>query len=613
MIKQKLVLSFLFGLSGVSGLSGETESAGSETKPNILIIMSDDQGSGDIGYNNPLVKTPVLDRLAKQSAVFTDFISHPACSPARASFLTGRNFMSTGVWGVGQRGYINRDEVFLPEYLRRAGYRTAHFGKWGEGWTPDQRPYMRGYEVAASMAAYQHQDPQLDHNGTLVQEKGWTVDVLADLTIGFIRSQTEAKHPWFAVTAYISPHTPWECDPSFSEPLEAAGYSKALATLYGMIHQMDTATGRIIEEINRLGIAGNTIVIFVSDNGATPGSKPPMHTPVGSDDWERRNPLHLRGEKATAWQNGIRVPFFINWPGHILPGTRPQTASIEDILPTLLDLTGVPSSVVPDHLPLDGQSFKNILFDPEAPANDRLIFTMPVAYEGAAPSWPKLIIEEPQKMRYDQVHAMVQGPRFVYHSLPRGEQALYDMQKDPGETTDVSAQHPEITLAMAQRSREKWEALLASDRCFRMPVFLVGDPRYEGMKRCWAYLPPNTFNAGAAQRVTGTVTCRGGATGFSQPGDSATYAVDIRTAGTYRITIKGNGLDQCAPLMIQLDGHTLKTAGSAGNEIDFGTVRLNKGVMDLSVLSDPSSVEAKSATLQEIAVIPVDPEPELQP
>lgn len=121
---QILVLSFL------AGLSGAAVSVGSEAKPNILIIISDDQGSGDIGYNNPLVKTPVLDRLAKQSAVFTNFVSHPACTPARASFLTGRNYMSTGVWGVGQRGY----------------------------------------EVAASMAAYQSLDHQPAHAGQLSQQ-----------------------------------------------------------------------------------------------------------------------------------------------------------------------------------------------------------------------------------------------------------------------------------------------------------------------------------------------------------------------------------------------------------------------------------------------------------
>lgn len=586
-------------------------------RPNILVIMADDMGSGDIGYNNPLVSSPVLDHLAEGAAVFTDFVSCPACTPARASYLTGRNYLSTGVWGVGPRGYINRDEIFLPEYLRQAGYRTAHFGKWGEGWTPDQRPYMRGYETAAAMGAYQHKDPWMDHDGKLVQDKGWTVDVLADLTIDFIRRQTEEKQPWYAITAYISPHAPWECDPKYSEPLEAKGYSKALAALYGMVAQMDAATGRILAEIDRLGIADRTIVIFLSDNGASPnsdhGAGHELETPVGSEDWNRRNPLHLRGEKALVWENGIRVPFFVRWPGHIPPGMRPQAASIEDVLPTVLDLAGVSSTVVPGQLPLDGRSFKDILLHPDAPDNDRLIFTLPVAYEGAPPSWPKLIIEEPEKLKYEQVHAVVRGTRYKYHSLPGGRPALFDIQMDPGETTDVSTQNPEIAGKMGEACREAWDQLIKSGRCFRMPVFLIGDSRFEGMARCWAFLPPNIVPGNSARKVTGTVTCPfEGAKGFTAAGDSASYAVDVRKAGRYRIAVKGGNLDKCARLNISIAGCALSSEKLLPEGGEFGEIDLSEGPAE--VVIGATGKGGGPAVVQELSINPVEtPEGENRP
>jgi len=476
---------------------------GGVKQPNILVIMSDDQGAGDIGYvGNQWAHTPVLDSLAAESAQFTNFVAAPACTPSRASYLTGRNFAYTGVWGVGPRGYIRRDETFLPEYLRRAGYRTAHFGKWGEGWTPDQRAYKRGYDdVLALGGGYQHRDSWADDNGTLVQETGWTTDVLADRTIAFIREQAAAKQPWYAITAYIAPHSPWECDASYSDPLEKQGYSKPLAAFYGMVRQMDAATGRILAELDRLGQADNTVVLFVSDNGATEFCQRTGGTPMGSEDWARRNALGLRGQKSMAWENGIRVPCLVRWPGQIPAGPRDQMGTYEDLLPTILALADVPDSIVPEHLPLHGISLKTVLLDPAGPDKERYYFRYAISFEGSPPAYPKHIIEEPSKIRYEQMHICLFGPRFKYHSMPKGKDALYDMDADPGETTDVSAEHPEVKAKMAGICRAEWDKLIESGRGFWMPPILIGDPRYVGMKRCWAHLPPDVVPCNTAQRV----------------------------------------------------------------------------------------------------------------
>lgn len=606
----KSKISFAVGLAGLT-VSSSTVSfaAAKEDRPNILVIMSDDQGIGDIGFNNPLVRTPTLDRLAGQSAVFPRFSACPACSPSRASFMTGRNFLHTGVWGVGPRAYINRDETLLPEFLRRAGYQTAHFGKWGEGWTPDQMPQMRGYDSAVTTSSYQHRNPQLNDNGKNIRPEGWTVDILTDLAIDFIRRESAAKKPWFAMAAYISPHAPWDCDPAFSETYERQGLSKPLATLFGMVTQMDQATGRLLAALDELGIAENTIVVFLSDNGPTPNGEG-LSTPMNGEDWKKRNPLGLRGEKATAWENALRVPFLVRWPGHIPSGQRMRFATIEDVLPTLLDLAAVDPASVQPRLPFHGKSFKASLLDARVPAGERSLFTIPVAYKGEPPDNRKGIIEDPAGLAYGQVQTSVTGERFKYHSLPGGQGVLYDLESDPGESADVSSAHPDVARKMAAECRAKWDDLLAARRCFQMPATLIGDPRFRDLKDCAIYVRPDIVPGNTARKVAGTVTCPDkGATGFTQAGDSATYAIDVRTAGTYGIFIKGTGLDQCAPLFVEIGGRKLSSGKTTAGSIEFGEVELSKDLMDLRVTAGAPPEGVKPATVKEIAVAPAKPIP----
>lgn len=600
--------ALLAALGILLAAKAEAAAAGEESRrPNILVIISDDQGSGDIGYNNPLVSTPHLDVLASSGAKFTNFMAAPACSPSRAALLTGRNFMHAGVWGVGPRGSIRRDEVLLPEYFRRAGYDTAHFGKWGEGWTPDQRPYHRGYDTAAAMASYDHRNPTLDFNGKMVTYPGWTVDVLADLTIDFMRRETEKKRPWMAVTAFLSPHDPWECPPEFSDPYRRAGLSEPLAALFGMVTQMDKATGRILAALDELGIAENTVVVLLSDNGPSPALTHKFNTPVDGADWRQRNALKLRGEKATAWGNALRVPFLVRWSGKIPPGERPQFAHIEDVLPTLLDLAGVPETAAErsGRLPWHGRSFKALLLNPSAASGSRPLFTIPVAYDGAIPVGPKQIVEEPQAIRYEDLHASLHGPRYSFHHLPGGETALYDLQADPQESVDISRRHPEVMAEMASACRRQWDELLASKRGFTMPAALIGDPRFEGLQRCGPYLPPDVVPGNTAWRVTGTVTCPfGGAQGFATAGDSATYAAEVVRPGKYAITLAGEGMDACAPLSLRIAGKEAGAKRTEATKADFGMFELKSGEQELTVFAGTPQRASTPAVLREIKIQP---------
>jgi arylsulfatase A-like enzyme len=572
----------------LAALQADSMSRGN-SRPNVLVIISDDQGIGDIGYNNPLVNTPVIDRLADESALFTGFIAAPACAPSRAAFLTGRNHFHTGVWGVGPRAFVNRDEVYLPEYLRRAGYRTAHFGKW-EGVLPGMRAYLHGYEEAGCLGGgYQHQNPDMDFNGELKTMSGWTVDILTDLTIDFIRRQTAARQPWFAVTAYIAPHAPWVCDPAFSEPLEAKGYSKPLAALYGMIEQMDGAAGRILDTIDRLGQKEKTVVIFVSDNGATHACPLTGGTPMDGPDWAKRNPFHLRGRKTSLWENGIRVPFMIRWPEKIQAGERHQLGAIEDILPTVLDLTGVPASIVPEHLPLHGRSLRPVLANAEAPDEDRGYFRLPIAPPGMPLPQEQDhigIINDSAELDYGIVHAVLYGPQFKFHHLPGGKTELYDIKTDVAETTDLSAKYPEKTADLAAACRAEWEQLVHSPRrSFTMPYFLIGDPRYEDVQPGWRRtLPPDVVPGDAPLAVTGTVRSPygfNGAGGFVAPGDSAAYGVNVVAPGEYRIIVSGRDLTRCAPLSLMTGGRTYSSRSLTAEQMDFGIISFSSGSHEL--------------------------------
>jgi hypothetical protein len=256
-------------------------------------------------------------------------------------------------------------------------------------------------------------------------------------------------------------------------------------------------------------------------------------------------------------------------------------------------------------LPFHGVSLKPTLLDPDTPEEERYYWRYAIAFTGSPPAYPEMIIEDPATIRYGQMHTTLYGPRFKYHSMPAGEEALYDIDNDPGETTDVSAQFPEIKAKMAKKCRAEWNKLIESGRGFWMPPTLIGDPRYAGMERCWAQLPPNVLPCDTAQTVSGTVTCPfKGAEGFTTPEDAATYALDVRTAGRYDVTMTGQRLDQCAPLRILVNGVELEPQAVTQNEIAFGVVDLPEERLELEVRAVGEGAER--AQLKEIALLPVE-------
>ena len=428
-------------------------------RPNVLLIVSDDQGFSDFGFTgNPLVKTPVLDRLAAESAVFKNFVVAAACSPTRSALYTGREHLSTGIWGVPPRANLRPDEALMPAFFRADGYRTFYAGKSDTARLPESSPWDRGWDQGYFVSGYQHRDPTLPNRGTTLEAKGWTVDLVTDLILDFVREPR--PEPWFATAAYITPHLPWVCDEKFSAPFLAQGLSPDLARCYGSIAQMDAAIGRLLAGVRAAGPADNTVVVFLSDNGMS--HKAEVDRELATTDWAKRNVHGLRGHKTTVWENGIRVPLLVRWPGQIAPGERKQFGAVEDILPTILDLAGLRPDAV-KHLPFVGVSLRPALRDAAVVRERAPAFRIAISGAGS----PKPQDESnPRPRRFEDHHLVLRGERFKFHAFPGGKSALFDLAADPVEASDVAARFPEIVASMSVSLREQWAALLATGRAF---------------------------------------------------------------------------------------------------------------------------------------------------
>jgi arylsulfatase A-like enzyme len=439
--------------------------AADDPKPNVLLIIADDQGYGDFGFmGNRLVKTPSLDRLAGESAVFRNFVVAAACSPTRTALWTGRDHLLTGVWGVPPKANLRDDEVRMPAFFKAAGYRTFHVGKLDSVKVGSRGAADCGWEVWLG-GGYEHRDPIMSSPEGNRRMQGWTADLWTNEALKFIRERRDA--PWFASVAYVIPHLPWVCDEKYSAPFLTQGCSTNLAACYGSIAQMDSCIGRLLDGLRETGQEQRTIVVFVSDNGMSSpelqelGKKDPQAWADGfvqGEDWEKRNVARLRGHKATVWENGIREPLLVRWPGVIAPGERKQFGCAEDVLPTLLDLAAI-SDTVQKHLPFTGVSLRPALNNAAETFARPAALRMDIAGNGAPRGGSG-------GRKFDNLHLTLRGPRFKYHSLSGGTAALFDLDTDPGETTDVQAKFPKVASKMSQECRQRWNEIHASGRAF---------------------------------------------------------------------------------------------------------------------------------------------------
>ena len=315
-----------------------------ESRPNIILVMADDQGWGDMAYyNHPVLKTPNFDAMAEEGLRFDQFYaSSPVCSPTRGSVLTGRHPNRFGCFSWGHS--LRPQEVTIAEVLKEAGYVTGHFGKWHLGSALKDSPVNpgnSGFDEWVSAPNFFDSDPILSRGGTAVQFKGESSMVTVDVTLEFIKKHKEEDRPFFAVVWFGSPHNPFIAEEQ--DKILYSSEDENLQNYYGEITGMDRAFGKLRNSLRELGIAENTILWYNSDNGG----RKELSVTGGRDG------------KGSVYEGGLRVPAIIEWPDRI---KKPRTVQIPcntyDIYPTILDILNISP---PNQRPLDGISLVDVM------------------------------------------------------------------------------------------------------------------------------------------------------------------------------------------------------------------------------------------------------------
>ena len=433
-------------------------------RPNIIFILTDDQGYGDLScHGNPILKTPHIDRLHAEGVRFTDFHVSPTCSPTRSALLTGRHEFRNGVTHtILERERLTLKAVTLPEVLKSAGYATGIFGKWHLGDEAEYQPNRRGFDEVFIHGAggigqsypgscgdapgNTYFNPAILHNGKFVKTTGYCTDVFFNQALHWIERQRfdnpKERQPFYAHIATNAPHGPLQVRPEDEARYtglipERAGSTKNnnsqdVAKFFGMIANIDDNVGRLLAKLSEWGLERDTLVIFMNDNGGTTGVS--VHN------------AGMRGSKGTAWFGGTRASSFWRWPGTLAPNDVSRLTAHIDFTPTLIELAGAkPNATVQSQM--EGRSLVPLLQDPLAAWPDRTLFT----HLGR---WPKG--DDPTKSKFAK--CSVRTPRWHLVSdakLGEKQWQLFDLTNDPGEQHDLATQHANV-IAELEKSYDAW-------------------------------------------------------------------------------------------------------------------------------------------------------------
>lgn len=410
--------------------------------PNVVFIITDDQGYGDLGCTgNPVISTPHIDQLSEESVRFTDFHVGPTCAPTRAGLMTGHFHNSTGVWHtIGGRSLLRSDEVSLADVFRANGYRTGIFGKWHLGDNYPYRPQDRGFDEAVVHGGggigqtpdywgNDYFDDTYFNRGTAESHEGYCTDVWFRLGMDFIARHQDT--PFFCCIPTNAPHSPFQVDDAYADPYRATE-PEDRARFYGMITNIDENVGRLREFLNDAGLTRNTIFIFMTDNGTAAGC-------VLEDEFvvEGYN-AGMRGQKGSPYEGGHRVPFFLHWPsGGLTQGRDIDTLTANvDFMPTLIELCGLD---VPRHLDFDGRSLCPLLQQHQASWEERVLVT------------DSQRVPTPVKWKDS---AVMKGKWRLINGCE-----LYDLTRDPEQRHDCSAGHSELVASLRAAYDAWWETV----------------------------------------------------------------------------------------------------------------------------------------------------------
>ncbi|MCE2413126.1 sulfatase-like hydrolase/transferase [Candidatus Poribacteria bacterium] len=406
--------------------------------PNVLLILADDHGYGDISaHNGPSIQTPNIDRIAENGVRFTKFYANSSvCSPSRASLMTGRYPDQAGVPGVirthpeNSWGYFRQDAATLPSVLKQKDYNTALIGKWHLGLEPENHPCKRGFDhfhgfLGDMMDDYythlRHDINYMRHGSDTIHPQGHATDLFTEWSVDFIRAQAQSsRFPFFLYLAYNAPHTPIQPPDDWVERVRERepDISAQRAKYIALVEHMDAGIGRVLDTLVETDQLSNTLVIYTSDNG-------------GSMDVGAHNGP-LRGQKGEMYEGGIRVPACAMWPGHVPEGhVTDQVALLMDLFPTVCEAAGAPITHE-----IEGRSIWQTFQGEQQDFSDRILY------------W--LRREGGQRFLGQCQHAVRRGDTKLLHNSPFEALELYDLSSDPLETTNGSQTQIDLFREMSQ-------------------------------------------------------------------------------------------------------------------------------------------------------------------
>lgn len=415
-------------------------------KPNVLLILTDDQGYGDLSiHGNPHIKTPHLDELGRQSVRFDRFFVNSVCAPSRASILTGRYALRTGVFSVTRNGEtIKPSEVTLGEAFKSANYATSFIGKWHNGSQYPSTPIGQGFEHFFGFTGghiNNYFDATLLNGTEKVKTKGYITDVLTDEAIRFI--DNHRNQPFFCHLSYNAPHSPYQVPDPYFDRFDKSKYKATVAAHLAMCENIDHNVGRLLQTLERKGLRENTIVLFLTDNGGTAG--------------KRLYNAGMKGGKTSTDEGGSRVPLFMSWPkAGWQPRVIEKLSAHIDLYPTLLDLCSIQAPKGPK---LDGISLVPLLNNQQDTWPDRTLFLHNGIDEKNR--YPGAVRTE----RY-RLNCSIPGPQSGSAAKNLDDKVraweLYDIQKDPGQKNNLAKKMPEKVSELS-RLYETWVDDISSE------------------------------------------------------------------------------------------------------------------------------------------------------
>lgn len=468
---RSLALKFVASLVGCLVLS---VAASAVQKPNIIFILTDDQGYGDLGrHGHPLLKTPHTDRIYDEAVRFDNFYVSPSCSPTRAALMTGMHEFRNGVTHTRDpREHLYLGATLLPQLLKNAGYRTGHIGKWHLGWDPTYHPFDRGFDFSISGA--EHFDPMITTNKSRREKReGYREDIYFDEAMSFISDS--GRQPFFLFLCTYSPHTPLKAPESFVEPFRGK-VTDDQAVYLGMIANIDYNVGRLLAFLDERELDEDTIIIFMNDNGVT----------VGLDVYN----AGMRGSKCTIWHGGSRAMSLWRWPGTWKPHRVDNLTAHIDVLPTLCELAG---AEIPDDLQSELEGFSMVpLLKSEKPVawhNNRMLYQHVARWPSGMAQQHKYAMAGIRQGTYllarshdcgdpncttavlgnqcatlravkkgsPSAHYTEKNAAFHWGVGPDDRWLLFDTKVDPACRKDLAAAHPERVSSMIKSYDAWWD------------------------------------------------------------------------------------------------------------------------------------------------------------